>query len=475
MNPKTHTCLMSFAIYAASAAAADIHVPGDAPDIQAAIDLAEHGDQVIVASGVWTGAVDFLGKSIVVVASSGPSDTVIDGAGLPGFVVTIEAADAVLDGFTVTGGKGEAGSFGFPGGGIRIADATVTLSDLIVEGNRGVLGGAVSAHDSEIIVVDSEFRDNRALQGGAVYAELGTVSIAGSAFANNEAVNFGGAIALIGTADSRIDGGEFIENTASGFGGALYANHAAIAIAESLFEGNGRAEPLSDGVSWVVHTGGGGAIYTTSTSGRIVSSRLLDNVAAFGSALYVAGSGELELVNSLLAGNARLCNCGTAALYANSASPRVVNTTIAENGGFASLFTTYNAFPNVVNSVLAGNDVATAGNGITHLSWSVIDAPASSATLGSGVVLAEPLLDSGNDYGPLPGSPAIDAGSNAAVAADIETDLVGQPRFTDDPDTPDTGEGSAPVVDIGAIEFQPGTSSPGPHDPIFHNSFQVSS
>lgn len=81
MNPTTYTCLLGFAVYATSAVAADIHVPADAPDIQAAIELTESGDRVVVAPGTWTGALDFLGKSIAVVASSGASDTTIDGGG----------------------------------------------------------------------------------------------------------------------------------------------------------------------------------------------------------------------------------------------------------------------------------------------------------------------------------------------------------------------------------------------------------
>ncbi len=42
------------------------------------------------------------------------------------------------------------------------------------------------------------------------------------------------------------------------------------------------------------------------------------------------------------------------------------------------------------------------------------------------------------------------------------TDLDGNPRFVDDPDTPDTGFGNPPIVDMGAYEFQ-GTS-PCPWD-----------
>ena len=51
------------------------------------------------------------------------------------------------------------------------------------------------------------------------------------------------------------------------------------------------------------------------------------------------------------------------------------------------------------------------------------------------------------------GSPAIDAGRNANWTPAFWTDLAGNARMHDDPATPDTGEGTAPVIDMGAFEF----------------------
>ncbi|MCP3903941.1 MAG: right-handed parallel beta-helix repeat-containing protein [Planctomycetes bacterium] len=53
-----------------------------------------------------------------------------------------------------------------------------------------------------------------------------------------------------------------------------------------------------------------------------------------------------------------------------------------------------------------------------------------------------------------PGSPAIDAGDNAAVPVGVTLDLAGNSRFVDDPDTPDSGLGQPPIVDMGAYEVQ---------------------
>ena len=47
-----------------------------------------------------------------------------------------------------------------------------------------------------------------------------------------------------------------------------------------------------------------------------------------------------------------------------------------------------------------------------------------------------------------------DKKGNTAVPKGVVTDLDGNPRFIEDPDTPDTGLGDCPIVDRGAYEFQ---------------------
>ena len=53
------------------------------------------------------------------------------------------------------------------------------------------------------------------------------------------------------------------------------------------------------------------------------------------------------------------------------------------------------------------------------------------------------------------GSPCHDAGDNTAFPGQfLQEDLDGHDRFVDDPLAPDTGNGAAPIVDMGAYEFQ---------------------
>jgi hypothetical protein len=61
------------------------------------------------------------------------------------------------------------------------------------------------------------------------------------------------------------------------------------------------------------------------------------------------------------------------------------------------------------------------------------------------------------------GSPCIDAGNNGAVPSGITTDLGGMSRFYDDLSTVDTGAGSAPIVDMGAYEYNHGVCGDAEH------------
>jgi len=48
-----------------------------------------------------------------------------------------------------------------------------------------------------------------------------------------------------------------------------------------------------------------------------------------------------------------------------------------------------------------------------------------------------------------------DHADSTAAGTEVMTDLAGRARFRDDERAPDTGVGPAPVVDMGAYEYQP--------------------
>jgi hypothetical protein len=136
-------------------------------------------------------------------------------------------------------------------------------------------------------------------------------------------------------------------------------------------------------------------------------------------------------------------------------SPTVTNCTFsgnsADSGG--GMFTVSNGNPTVTNCIL-WND--SPDEIFDYLSVTMVRfSDVRGGWPGTGNIDLDPFFvdpDNGN-YRLSRGSPCIDAADNTAVPAGIMTDLAGNPRFVDDPNTPDTGNGSPPIVDMGAYEF----------------------
>ena len=136
-------------VMATLASAATVTVgPGadyDLGTIQAGIDASVEGDTVLVAPGeyVITEPITFRGKAITVKSGSGPDQTTIR-MGTPtdterGTVVVFENSEtvaSVLDGFTVTGGKGIFIQGVWGGGGILFIASSGTLNNCVIMQNR---------------------------------------------------------------------------------------------------------------------------------------------------------------------------------------------------------------------------------------------------------------------------------------------------------------------------------------------------
>jgi parallel beta-helix repeat protein len=181
----------------------------------------------------------------------------------------------------------------------------------------------------------------------------------------------------------------------------------------------------------------------------------------------------------------------------DDSSPTVTNCTFSENtatkkGG--GMYNVYNSSPTVTNCTFTSNSAGRSGGGMRNyrhsnstvtncILWSntapvgneiynssystpiigYCDIAGSGGsgswdynlgTDGGGNIDVDPLFlyASGGDLRLLPDSACIDAGDNTAVPAGVTTDLGGNPRFVDQPEVPDTGNGTAPIVDMGAYE-----------------------
>ena len=143
-----------------------LRVPGDHANIQDALNAASLGNTIRVAPGTYHENLDFLGKAVTLCSEEGAHATVIDG-GQAGPVVTFgcgEGLDSVLEGFTLTNGKGSAQS----GGGIFCdASSPKIVSNRVIDNTTDGSGGGVSCLDhASPLLVNNVIVNNAALVAG---------------------------------------------------------------------------------------------------------------------------------------------------------------------------------------------------------------------------------------------------------------------------------------------------------------------
>ena len=277
-----------------------------------------------------------------------------------------------------------------------------------------------------------------------MYADGANVRIQNCAFANNQAWSAAGGIyALQSTV--KLNGCVFVRNRtnstttgASGASAIFFDSTWVGSMAERCFFGGNFAG--SDG----------GAVQCSTCSVTFVNCAFVGNVAArWGGAILNWNGADTQIVNCTFAYNQAGTRGGA---VETSASPW------ASSANFANCILWDNVAPSGAQASSNGNT----------FSFSIVKGGGFS---GSGMLTSDPLFvgipNPGSDtkwgtaddyYGDLRlsyGSPAIDAGDNYALPSFVTTDLLGQPRFSDDLSVLDTGPGTPPIVDMGAYETQP--------------------
>jgi len=375
-------------------------------------------------------------------------------------VVTVAGggASSVIDGFTIRGGYAEDAFGGHAsGGGLRALDGAPTI-------------------------VSCTFTGNHASTGAAMYLANGPGSLVASVrdctFSANLAQPYrAGAVYVAGTAAAEFIGCRFTGNRAQGFsspadGGALFIEGGAqVVVRACAFVGN-VSSASSPGMFE------GGAVCNLSDQLVLEGCFFAGNSAETGGGLW--NGGDISVTDCVFSGNTAVVGGGVLNFF-NSAT--LLGCTFWGNaaGDGGGLANSYSPLVRVRDCVLWGNtspgqptlkaQVHNLNGATTEIRWSLVQAlfetipgedPPDPANF-PGCVDADPLFADANgadnlagtaddDLSLAAGSPARDAGRNDFRPAGLLADAAGATRFHDDPAAPDTGHGTPPLVDFGALE-----------------------
>lgn len=245
-----------------------INVPGDFAKIQDAINSSVHGDTIIVAPGTYLENVNFRGKNVLLSSHylfdedvSFINTTIIDGSN-PQYPDTAsvviflseEENTAILQGFTITGGKGtkiydtENQFFVRVGGGIEIYKSSPTIRHNIIAYNEsrnavGVSkkgGGGISVNNSSAIISNNIIFKNISYDGGGA----GFGPNPGAIFRNNIIAynttlsNRGGGLFIFGPQSNRFKNNTIAFNHSNLKGGIVIERDGNLELENCIIYGN---------------------------------------------------------------------------------------------------------------------------------------------------------------------------------------------------------------------------------------------
>jgi predicted outer membrane repeat protein len=316
-------------------------------------------------------------------------------------------------------------------------------------------GGAIYMVSSSPELIRCSFTSNMASGGGAISCYGGAPSLDACTFTSNSS-GVGGAVTIRSGATAVFSHCVFEQNSVSGNGGAVGNYSAPSRFTDCLFIRN-HATPSGS------FSGYGGAVVIDdnapfANSPQFERCQFLGNSAAGQGGAVYAGHGGVML-NCVFVGNS--ADYGGSISTGLGSTP-VINCTMTANVANygAGIF----SYSTAANSIIWGNIGSNLVFMISHPSFCDLEYGLSS----SGNFAADPLFvrtpgpggdgkwgTADDDYGDLHlrgGSPCADAGSNALLPMDVTTDVAGNPRRVDIPNTHDYGE----VPDMGAYESQAG-------------------
>jgi VCBS repeat-containing protein/predicted outer membrane repeat protein len=438
---------------------------GSACDLQYALGIAVSGDELWVKQGTYkptTGSsrdatfqlksgVAIYGGFVGTETARGQRNwasliTTLSGdIGTPGdntdnsySVVTGSGTDntSILDGFTISGGNANGGINEGNGGGMYNLSGSPSIANIIFDSNS------------------ASFR------GGGMYNYTNSPILKNVKFINNSAGYYGGGLFTHTGSLVKLSYVTFINNTSGWYGGGMHSNMSNVTMANVSFDSNTAGHY------------GGGLVAADFDLGILVDG-IIDGIPD----TSLNGGGSIDVVNIALVNATFIGNSSDqigGGMYILHTGPILANVTFNDNSAVYYGGGIYNSAstPSVHNSILWGNNPDQVFNDVesnSTITYSDLESGCPAGSTCTSVINSNPLfvnLATG-DLRLRMTSPAIDAGDNSRVPVDtldldndgntsepLPYDLAGKTRFINIPGIPDTGNGTPPIVDMGAYERQ---------------------
>jgi CSLREA domain-containing protein len=374
--------------------------------------------------------------------------------GTPGFrILDVEGGTVAISSLTLSNGDV---SSGFPiseanSGGAIFNRGNLNLRDCTVSGSRAAFGGGIyNTTGGMLTLTNCTVSGNRDQGSGGGIHNRGTLALSNSTVSGNTGSLFGGGISNETGATLTMTNSTISGNTTFGMGvaGGGIFNRGTLTLTNGTVNDN-----IAQDQGSITGSQGGG-IYNLGTL-TLVNATISGNVVS-GPTSAGAGGGvfnvaTLTLTNSTVSGNSApnggggLFNDGSAGVITNLKNTIVANNTISSGTG-PDLKGTFNSQDfNLIGNTSGATFTGTTGHNITNM-----DPLLGPLANNGGLTMTRALL---------PGSPAINAGSNANLPLDT-FDLDGdgntsEPLPVDQRGVPRIAN---TTVDIGAFEF---TDAPG--------------
>ncbi len=315
---KTLTRLSILMLCAVPANSLIIHVPTDAPSIQAGIELAERGDTVQVACGIYEEFHLEMKSGVTLRSGSGDPECVTVDAMDKGYCIR----GVGLDGSTLIEGITFTHADEFHGGAGRFTESSLTIRNCVIFDNRSESpGGGLFFSESRPRIEDTLFMNNIAgagTGGSAIcFVNDSHVDIQNCRFIENGHHQQGcwGTVAVTSGSRGRIGASLFERNRTINAGGVAAHDSGRLLIEDCIFYDNygwagGHAISLNKcrgtllGCTFVANDGySGSTVLLDLGVHRVESCSFFGNVVSGGGNIGITEEAYVEIDKCLIAGS----------------------------------------------------------------------------------------------------------------------------------------------------------------------------